>query len=231
MTVETNQLPANALDCLGAPPMAMVLCGGGSRGAMEVGLYQALTEFEVRADFILGCSIGALNGAFIAGGMAPSELVRLWSEFRLSAVLGINWAGLRPWRRIPGLLSLGPLRAAAADVAGHPLRGPRRSVDGRHYRFRLGLCRLLARKGRPYRAGDRLHELARNISTGGNRRAAAHRRWACQQRSPRQGRRARRSLSLLDRMRMRGTVRPTAARFERPLDSQLLDCSRRQICR
>lgn len=111
MTEETDQLPAHALNCPGAAPKALVLCGGGSRGAMEVGLYQALTEFDARVDFILGCSIGALNGAFIAGGMAPSELVRLWSEFRLSTVLGINWAGLRNWRRSPGLFGLGRLRA------------------------------------------------------------------------------------------------------------------------
>jgi predicted acylesterase/phospholipase RssA len=76
---------------LGRParlPAALVLCGGGSRGAREVGFYRALTEFGVRPDFILGCSIGALNGAFIASGMAPSELVRLWTEFRLHRALG-----------------------------------------------------------------------------------------------------------------------------------------------
>lgn len=78
---------------------------------MEVGFYKALTEFGVRADFILGSSIGALNGAYIAGGMAPSELVRLWSEFRLGRALTINWAWLRHWRRSPGFFSLNPLRA------------------------------------------------------------------------------------------------------------------------
>lgn len=99
------------LDRPGLSPAALVLCGGGSRGAMEVGFYQALNEFGVRPDFILGCSIGALNGAFIAGGTAPSELVQLWSEFRLSRALGINWAWLRHWHRSPGLFSLRPLRA------------------------------------------------------------------------------------------------------------------------
>lgn len=92
-------------------PTALVLCGGGSRGAMEVGFYKALTEFGVRADFILGSSIGALNGAFIAGGMAPSELARLWTEFRLTRALNLNWAWLRHGRYSPGFFSLGPLRA------------------------------------------------------------------------------------------------------------------------
>jgi len=91
-------------------PAALVLCGGGSRGAMEVGFYRALTECSIKADFILGSSIGALNGAFIAGGMTPSELIQLWREFRLSRALSINWAWLLHPRRRPGFFSLAPLR-------------------------------------------------------------------------------------------------------------------------
>lgn len=91
-------------------PLALVLCGGGSRGAMEAGFYQALIECGVRPDFILGSSIGALNGAYIAGGMSPSELIWLWHEFRLSRALSINWAWPIHPRRCPGFFSLGPLR-------------------------------------------------------------------------------------------------------------------------
>lgn len=94
----------------GPRPAALLLCGGGGRGAMEVGFYQALAECGIKADFILGSSIGALNGACIAGGMAPSELVRLWREFRLSRALSINWALLLHPRRRPGFFSLAPLR-------------------------------------------------------------------------------------------------------------------------
>lgn len=92
-------------------PSALVLCGGGSRGAMEVGFYRALTEFGVRPDFILGSSIGALNGAFIAGGVSPSELAGLWREFRLSRAFSLNLGWLRRPRRRPGFFSLGPLRS------------------------------------------------------------------------------------------------------------------------
>lgn len=95
----------------GLTPAALLLCGGGSRGAMEVGFYQALAEFGVRPDFILGASIGALNGAYIAGGMAPSELIRLWREFRLARALSLNWAWLLHPRRRPGFFSLAPLRS------------------------------------------------------------------------------------------------------------------------
>ncbi len=62
---------------------ALVLCGGGVRGAVEVGFYRALTELGLRFDFIVGTSIGAINGAFIAAGMTPAELGQLWTRARL----------------------------------------------------------------------------------------------------------------------------------------------------
>lgn len=61
---------------------ALVLCGGNSRGALQVGFYQALCELGLRPDFIVGSSIGALNGAFIAAGMSPDVLAELWLKFR-----------------------------------------------------------------------------------------------------------------------------------------------------
>ena len=52
----------------------LVLCGGGSRGAIEVGFAQALWEAGVRFEGIVGSSVGALNGAFLAAGGHPDEL-------------------------------------------------------------------------------------------------------------------------------------------------------------
>lgn len=64
-----------------SPRTALVLCGGGSRGAAEIGLYQALYEVGVRVDLVVGTSIGAVNGAFIASGASPEEMKRLWLDF------------------------------------------------------------------------------------------------------------------------------------------------------
>lgn len=89
---------------------ALLLCGGGSRGAMEVGFYQALWELGLRIDFIVGSSIGALNGAFIAAGVPPSELARLWTGFRRRDGVRFNMRGLLKPRRRPGLFCLDPLR-------------------------------------------------------------------------------------------------------------------------
>ncbi|WP_193217144.1 patatin-like phospholipase family protein [Hoeflea sp. EC-HK425] len=49
---------------------ALVLCGGGGHGALEVGFARALSDLGIGYDRILGTSIGAVNGAFLAGGVA-----------------------------------------------------------------------------------------------------------------------------------------------------------------
>src|SRR5580704_17989501 len=43
--------------------IAFVLTGGGALGAVQVGMLRALVEHDIRADVVLGSSVGALNGA------------------------------------------------------------------------------------------------------------------------------------------------------------------------
>ena len=60
---------------------AFVLGGGGALGAVEVGMLRALLEAGVRPDLVLGTSVGALNGAFVAADPSPAaadRLARLW---------------------------------------------------------------------------------------------------------------------------------------------------------
>jgi len=45
---------------------AFVFAGGGSLGAVQVGMLQALTEQGVQPDFVVGASAGAINAAFFA---------------------------------------------------------------------------------------------------------------------------------------------------------------------
>ena len=111
MTMHAGLATEPPLAGIGPGRKALLLCGGGSRGAMEVGFYQALTECGVRADMVLGSSIGALNGAYIAGGIAAPRLIELWREFRLRQAVSLNWDWLRHGGRSAGLLGLDPLRA------------------------------------------------------------------------------------------------------------------------
>jgi NTE family protein len=56
---------------------AFVLGGGGVQGAAEVGMARALLESGVRPDLVCGTSIGAINGAAIAGDPTPEGAQRL----------------------------------------------------------------------------------------------------------------------------------------------------------
>lgn len=47
-------------------PVAFVLGGGGSLGAMQVGMLRALETHGVRPDLVVGTSVGSLNGAVLA---------------------------------------------------------------------------------------------------------------------------------------------------------------------
>ncbi len=65
---------------------ALVLSGGGSRGAYEIGAWQAMMELGVRFDAVYGTSIGALNAALVAQG-DPERAAELWSKVTLKQVI------------------------------------------------------------------------------------------------------------------------------------------------
>lgn len=59
---------------------AFVLGGGGLLGAHEVGMLRALAEANIRPDIVVGTSIGAVNGVFVAADPdgAAGLLTDLW---------------------------------------------------------------------------------------------------------------------------------------------------------
>ena len=59
---------------------AFVLGGGGVLGAFEVGMLQALAETGIRPDVVVGTSVGAINGAFVAADPdgAAAWLTEVW---------------------------------------------------------------------------------------------------------------------------------------------------------
>lgn len=68
---------------------ALVLAGGGSLGAVQVGMLQALVEAEVAFDLVVGASVGAINGAYFAArpnAKGVSELADFWRSLRKSDV-------------------------------------------------------------------------------------------------------------------------------------------------
>jgi NTE family protein len=82
--------------------VAMILSGGGARGAYEVGVlsyvldgFARLRGAPPRIDIMCGTSVGAINACFLAAHMADAtvgvrRLVDLWTELNLASVLGFG---------------------------------------------------------------------------------------------------------------------------------------------
>ena len=73
---------------------AFVLTGGGSLGAVQVGMLQALAERDIQPDLLVGTSCGALNAAWIAGHGTSSdsltELAAVWTGLRRSDAFPVD---------------------------------------------------------------------------------------------------------------------------------------------
>jgi NTE family protein len=74
--------------------VAFVLSGGASLGAVQVGMLRALVARDIRPDVIVGTSVGAINGAFLASrAFVPDtidELADLWTGIRRGHVFPVE---------------------------------------------------------------------------------------------------------------------------------------------
>jgi len=73
--------------------VVLVLQGGGALGAYQAGVYEALADAGIEPDWVIGTSIGAVNGALIAGNTPGRRLPRLrefWQHLG-NASTGGNW--------------------------------------------------------------------------------------------------------------------------------------------
>jgi len=87
---------------------AIVLSGGGAKGAFQVGAIKHLTQMGVTYDAIYGTSVGALNAAAIAfKGIDYTEAQWLTIEGR-SDVLSFNWLTLLGLSK--GVYNMNPLK-------------------------------------------------------------------------------------------------------------------------
>lgn len=65
---------------------ALVLSGGGSRGAYEIGAWQALSELGIRFHAVYGTSIGAINAGLVAQGDLEMGCA-LWEHINLKQIM------------------------------------------------------------------------------------------------------------------------------------------------
>ena len=82
------------------PRVALVLSGGGNLGAIQIGMLRALTEREIVPDVVLGCSVGALNGAAYALAPDPGRASRLEAHWSTTSYT------LMPSSRLPSVVQL-----------------------------------------------------------------------------------------------------------------------------
>src|ERR1051326_9466135 len=116
--------PRRSVMANGIPPrpasydkkVGLVLQGGGALGSYQAGVYEALASSEYAPDWLAGVSIGAINGAIIAGNAPKDRVTRLprfWEERTAPTLL---------WPRTTGPLAVGQRWASAlmAIAFGQP---------------------------------------------------------------------------------------------------------------
>lgn len=76
------------------PPIkniSLVLSGGGARGAIHLGVLQALNENNVKIDAISGTSMGAIIGALYCAGKEPKEILNLMNSQKFASLFRLSW--------------------------------------------------------------------------------------------------------------------------------------------
>ncbi|MCC6641617.1 MAG: patatin-like phospholipase family protein [Deltaproteobacteria bacterium] len=118
---EPASSPAAAATPARRPVRAIVLSGGGARGAYEAGVLRYLLDElpkrlgrQPRLDVVCGTSVGAIHACFLAATAHQVEgrgerLASVWQSFRLAEVLPVSTSDL--FRLPRRLLGLGRVRA------------------------------------------------------------------------------------------------------------------------
>jgi len=101
------------------PRTAFVLSGGGNLGAIQVGMLKALAEHDIVPDLVLGCSVGALNGAGYARAPTRAGVARMERRW-----MAVDSPTLMPSSRIPSALQL-----VRKGESLHDNAGLRRTID------------------------------------------------------------------------------------------------------
>ncbi len=94
---------------------AFVLGGARNLGAMQVGMLGALVDAGITPDLVLGCSVGAINGAAVAADPTPEGvrwLEAMWRRVGRSEV----------WPTSPARSALALMRRGVAINHGDGLR-------------------------------------------------------------------------------------------------------------
>jgi NTE family protein len=128
-------MPEDEMDGVSSPRRALVLSGGGARGAYEVGVLDYLLQElprriggPVRFDLITGSSVGAIHACFLAataqeGPERMERLAAIWTGMKFGEIFHLSTReALRIPRRLFGLMrGTGPLQTGRLPPRLHGL--------------------------------------------------------------------------------------------------------------
>ncbi|AOP36552.1 alpha/beta hydrolase [Leptospira tipperaryensis] len=66
---------------------ALILSGGGARGAYQAGVLRYLEEIQFKPDVICGTSVGAITATAMGCGMNAAEITKLWKSIEAKKVM------------------------------------------------------------------------------------------------------------------------------------------------
>ena len=111
--------------------IVLVMQGGGAPGVYQAGVYQALHDAGIEPDWVVGTSIGAINGVLIAGNPTERRVERL-QEFW--TYLANQW--IEPWNQLAPLV-----HGRAGLLLSQPRACPRSRSQSRDRAGCIVLCR------------------------------------------------------------------------------------------
>ncbi|MGX7418491.1 patatin-like phospholipase family protein [Carnobacterium gallinarum] len=102
---------------------ALVLGGGGARGAYQIGVWQALIELGIKFEIVTGTSVGALNGGLIVQGDYEAAL-EMWQQIETNHVLEfetpVNATSFRGYQQTVGAFIFNAFRKKG--ISASPLK-------------------------------------------------------------------------------------------------------------
>lgn len=69
------------------PKIALVLSGGGAKGAAEIGVLKVIDELKIPIDYVVGTSIGSIIGGMYSVGYTPEEIEKVVSSLDFVGLL------------------------------------------------------------------------------------------------------------------------------------------------
>ncbi|HSU13351.1 patatin-like phospholipase family protein [Longimicrobium sp.] len=171
-TPHSPPAPALAQGTTDRGDLALVLTGGGARGAYQVGILRYISRRwpEMSFPIITGVSAGAINAAHLAQAhgtlpQAVDELAALWSELTPDRIFRVDVSGLLAnmgrWglqlagggmreSRVRGLVDTAPLGELLAEALA-PVNGELTKID---YNLARGTLRAVALGTTSYSTGQ-----------------------------------------------------------------------------